>query len=99
MVSSSLPPASESVPALHAASPTTRRNSDDLPAPLGPSTTSASPASMVKLSPEKTWRPPRKQARSDPERRIQRPLQPPAGAPAVGGGRLPPRRRPAGPLQ
>src|SRR5947209_1492526 len=87
MVSSASPPSSESAPPERETNPANSRSSEDLPTPLGPSTTRASPAASVKLNAEKTWRPPRKQARSDPKRRIE--LRPPAANPGPG----PPRNR------
>src|SRR5260370_34720903 len=73
MLTSGSPPSSDGAPPVCATSPATSRNKEDLPTPLGPSTTKASPAPTVKPSPVKTWRPPRKQARSDPKRRIRSP--------------------------
>src|SRR5258708_32775333 len=56
--------------------PATKRSREDLPTPLGPVTSSASPAPTVKLKPRKTSRPPLMQARSDPTSRIT--YRPPA---------------------
>src|SRR5207248_11582417 len=56
--------------------PATRRSRDDLPEPLGPVTSSASPAQTVKPTPLKTCRPPLTQVRSDPTSSIMG--QPPA---------------------
>src|SRR5262249_37669531 len=64
MVSSESPPSRVSCPSVGRTKPPIRRNRDDLPTPLGPVTTSASPAPTAKLSFRNTWRPPRTQARS-----------------------------------
>src|SRR6202163_1374482 len=82
MVSSGSPPSRRRAPPERGTNPATSRNREDLPTPLGPTTTRASPPPTVKLRPEKTWRPPRKQARSDPKRRI-RSSPPPAPIPAA----------------
>src|SRR5262245_57101200 len=92
MVSSESAPARVSSPAAGCTSPAIRRNNEDLPAPLGPVTTSASPAPTAKPRPEKTCRPPRMQARSDAVSRIGSPssrsrrslIFGPDGGPSVG---------------
>src|SRR5439155_18169618 len=66
MVSSRSPPSSFSRPCCGRSKPATRRSRDDLPEPLGPVTSSASPAQTVKPTPLKTCRPPLTQVRSDP---------------------------------
>src|SRR5262249_3260676 len=70
MLSPRSPPSSLSRPCCGRSKPATRRSRDDLPAPLGPTTSNASPAPTVKPTPLKTCRPPRTQVRSDPTSRI-----------------------------
>src|SRR5215831_11749607 len=76
MVSSRSRPSSSSRPCCGRRRPATRRSKEDLPTPLGPVTSSASPAPTVKLKARKTCRPPLTQARSDPTSRIT--CRPPA---------------------
>src|SRR5262249_6572461 len=76
MVSSKSRPSSSSRPCCGRTRPATRRSSEDLPTPLGPVTSRASPGPTVKLKPRKTSRPPLTQARSVPASRIT--CRPPA---------------------
>src|SRR5262245_52931557 len=76
MVSSRSRPSSSSRPCCGRRRPATRRSKEDLPTPLGPVTSSASPAPTVKLKARKACRPPLTQARSDPTSRIT--CRPPA---------------------
>src|SRR4029453_11399004 len=70
MVSSKSQPSSSIRPCCGRTRPATKRNREDLPAPLGPVTRSASPAPTVKATPRKTSRPPLTQVRSEPTSRI-----------------------------
>ena len=71
MVRSGSPPASASRPPAIRTRPAIMRSSDDLPAPLRPVTSSASPAGDREIrAPENTSRPPRTQARSLASSRI-----------------------------
>ena len=72
-VASASPPSSASRPPASRTSPAIMRNSEDLPAPLRPVTSRASPPLRLKLRPAKTSRPPRTQARLSPVSRISRP--------------------------
>jgi hypothetical protein len=56
------------------------RKSEDLPAPLRPRIVRLSPDAAEKLTPAKTSRPPRRQARSVAESRINNASQQPARA-------------------
>src|ERR1700723_2579898 len=78
MVSSGSPPSSESRPEATRTNPTTMRKSEDFPAPLRPRIARLSPEATEKFTPAKTSRPPRRQARSVAESRINNASQQPA---------------------
>src|SRR5262249_61562312 len=77
------PPPPAPPPARGRRPPATMRSREDLPAPLGPVTRSASPVPTLKLSPRKTSRPPLTQARFDPRSRITG--RPPTNGPGCSG--------------
>src|ERR1700677_4287612 len=72
MVNSGSPPSKANRPAAMRTSPTTRRRRDDFPAPLRPRMVKATPDATEKFTPAKTFRPRRREARSEAESCIGR---------------------------